>query len=182
MYNDNLIIVGYDFGYGYNSYYVDRKNSNIGWPSDNRIARAIDLLVNDNDSSDYNIDDVVVKTNQIVNKKVVTTYYNLKLVKLYKSFKCKKPTTDQLSTNVYLKPRIYYPKCNKVNVLCSSLRGAVVSPNTLCRQSMYWSSLKSTKQKKERRIFSSSLFFLWQKNFFHYTMSRLPKYRKDFIC
>lgn len=137
MYNDNLIIVGYDFGYGYNSYYVSRKDSEIAWPTDARIAKAIDLLVNDSDSSDYDVDDVVVKTNQVVDRKVVTTYYNLKMVKLYKTFKCKKPTTGGNSTYTYLKPRIYYPKCNKVNVLCSALRGAYVSSTTLCSQSMY---------------------------------------------
>lgn len=137
MYNDNLIIVGYDFGYGYNSYYVERKDKDVAWPTDARIAKAIDLLINDSDSSDYNVDDVVVKTNQVVDKKVVTTYYNLKMVKLFKKFKCKKPSNDGSSSYTYLKPRIYYPKCNKVNVLCSSLRGAYVSSATLCTQNMY---------------------------------------------
>jgi len=138
MYNDNLIVVGYDFGYGYNSYYVDRKNKNTAWPTDARIAKAIDLLVNDGESlSDYDVDNVVVKTNQVVDKKVVTTYYQLKLVKLYKTLKCKKSTSDGSTSYTYLKPRLYYPKCNKVNVLCSSLRGAYVSSNTLCRQNIY---------------------------------------------
>jgi hypothetical protein len=136
MYNDNLMIVGYDFGYNYNEYYVDRKNKNIQYPSDFNIARSINLSVTPNDLGDYDIDNVIVKTNNVVNGKVITEYYPLKRVKIYTNYKCRKTNSMGVTTTKYVKPKVFYPACNKVNVLCSSLRGAVVSSMTVCNQDL----------------------------------------------
>jgi len=136
MYNENLIIVGYDFGYNYNTYYVDRKDKTVAYPSDFNIARAINLSVADgNDLGQYDVSNVTVKTNNVVNNQVVTEYLSLKLVKIFVNYKCRK-TSAGTTTTKYVKPKTFYPMCNKVNVLCSSTRGAVVSSMTVCNQDL----------------------------------------------
>jgi hypothetical protein len=138
MYNENLIIVGYDFGYNYNTYYVDRKNKDISFPSDLNIARSINLSVSsDNSLGQYDVSSVTVKTNNVVNNKVVTEFHSLKLVKIFTNYKCRKTDVSGNTTTKYVKPKTFYPMCNKVNVLCSSTRGAVVSPMTVCNQNLY---------------------------------------------
>jgi hypothetical protein len=136
MYNDNLMIVGYDFGYNYNEYYVDRKNKSVSYPSNFNIARSINLSITFNDLGDYDVENVIVKTNNVVNGKVVTEYYPLKRVRIYTNYKCRKNTASGGSITKYVKPKVFYPSCNKVNVLCSSLRGAVVSSITVCAQDL----------------------------------------------
>jgi hypothetical protein len=138
MYNENLIIVGYDFGYNYNTYYVDRKNKNQSFPSDLNIARSINLSVStDSDLGQYDVSDVTVTTNKVEGNRVVTEYYSLKLVKIFTNYKCRKTDVGGNTTTTYVKPRIFYPMCNKVNVQCSSTRGAVVSSLTVCNQNLY---------------------------------------------
>lgn len=136
MYDDNLMIVGYDFGYNYNSYYVDRKNKSTAFPSDLNIARSINLSITANDLGTYNVSNVTVKTNNVVNGQVVTQYHSLKLVKIYTNYKCRKNTSNGSYVTTYVKPKVFYPSCNKVNVLCSGLRGAVVSSLTVCNQGL----------------------------------------------
>lgn len=137
MYNENLIIVGYDFGYNYNTYYVDRKNKTVSFPSDLSIARSINLSVDSDDSlGQYDVSNVTVKTNNVVNNNVVTEFHSLKLVKIFTNYKCRKTNTNGNTTTKYVKPKMFYPSCSKVNVLCSSTRGAIVSSMVVCNQDL----------------------------------------------
>lgn len=58
------------------------------------------------------------------------------------NFRCGVCTTDTVTsirTCTYrdVTKRLFYPRCQRTNLLCSALRGAYVAPIIVCRQRLF---------------------------------------------
>jgi len=150
--DSNLYIVGYEYSYSYNAYYVARKDMTMDWASNKLVAKSIQYFIGDNevDNIKYEVMDVSkmadmpkMDDNGLIiigaNGRPVMekTALELKYVKIYSQFKClsKKDPTNPATT--YTHSRLFYPTCRAMNSLCSGISGAYVPAITVCNQQLF---------------------------------------------
>jgi hypothetical protein len=157
--DSNLYIVGYEYSYSYNAYYVARKDMTVDWPgssttpgTENKfIAKSIQYFIGDNEDNDmkYEVTDTskIVDMPKMVDGLVVIgvdgkpvmekTAIALKYVKIYSQFKCLSKKDPMNPSTTYTHAKLFYPTCRATNSLCSGISGAYVPAITVCNQQLF---------------------------------------------
>jgi len=149
--DSNLYIVGYEYAYGYNSYYVARKDATVAWSDPVLIAKSIQYFIGDNEAD--NVKYEIMDTSKIVNmpkmvdglvvigadgKPVMEkSALALKYVKIYSQFRCLSKKDPMNPSTTYTHARLFYPSCRATNSLCSGISGAYVPAITVCNQQLF---------------------------------------------
>jgi hypothetical protein len=150
--DSNLYIVGYEYSYSYNAYYVARKDMTIDWPEDKLVAKSIQYFIGDNEAD--NIKYEVMGVSKIVDMPKMDdsgliivgangrpimekTALELKYVKIYSQFKCLSKKNPMNPSTTYTHSRLFYPTCRATNSLCSGVSGAYVPAITVCSQQLF---------------------------------------------
>lgn len=149
--DSNLHIVGYEYSYNYNAYYIARKNVTIGWSTPKLIAKSIQYFIGDNEIDDVKYE--VTDTSSMVNMPKRDDYnliilgangkpvmekvaIALKYVKLYSQFRCLNKSNQLNPSTTYTKSKLFSPTCRATNSLCSG-SGAYLPAITVCNQQLF---------------------------------------------